>query len=147
MIFQKVSKENAEKVFMSVYAGEALLEGRPVCFHFTGTKDGRAGYLCDAVVDAVSTIGIADRAIPSGAYGLVQVYGYREKAVTLDGTSIAAGGNGAVYNVGSGSSGYLLLALSVGSATGVANMFICANSASATTTAAVRDGSVFIRCI
>ena len=150
MLFQRINRTDPEKVYLVVKAQEALLADRPVCFHFTGTDDGLLGALCNAAIDAVACIGIADAAIASGAYGLVQCYGFRSAAKVTNATSLAAGGNGGVLNVASQLSGHLSLSVSVGAATAIKPMFVAANSASLAVTASTdgaQDCAVFIRCM
>lgn len=146
MIFSRVNRTDPEKVFMCVKAGEALLIGRPVCLHFNGTDDGKVGYLADAATDGTLVVGLADKAIASGDYGLVQCYGYRSDAQVIN-ASDAAADCGAIMAVGSASSGYLYMSASVGAATAAQPQFVLALSASKTTSTALYTGGVFIRCM
>lgn len=149
MLFSRINKTDPEKVFIVVKAGEALLQGRPVCYHWTGTDDGKVGWLCDSAADCVAAIGLADAAIAANAYGLVQCYGYRSDAQLLCGSNVATNCQ-AVLNVASASSGYLNMSVSIGAATAVQPSFILAMSASSTSTdisATLFTGGVFIRCM
>jgi hypothetical protein len=149
MLFSRINKSDAEKVWVSVQSGEALLQGRPVVYHWTGTSDGKIGWLADAAYDGTGVIGLADAAIALGAYGLVQVYGYRSDAQLLC-ASDAATNCGAVLAVGSASSGYLYMSVSLGAATGVQPSFILAHSVALSSTsvsATLTTGGVFIRCM
>lgn len=150
MIFTKLNRTDPEKIFVCVKAGEALLAGRPVCYHFSGTDDGKVGYLANAADDATLVIGCADKAIASGDYGLVQCYGFRSDAPLSNGSTIPVGGSGAILNVASALSGHFSLSVSRGAETAVNPMFVCAHSTSLATTAS-SDGTqtvgIFIRCM
>jgi hypothetical protein len=146
MLFSRINKTDPEKVCVVVKAGEALLVGRPVCYHWTGTDDGKIAWLCDAATDQSMCIGLADAAIAANAYGLVQCYGYRSDAQMIFGTS-AQTNCGAIMDVGSGSSGYLYMLSSAGAAAAVFTPFTLALSASTTATAGLVTGGVFIRCM
>jgi hypothetical protein len=146
MLFSRINRSDPEKIFMSVKAGEALLAGRPVCLHFNGTDDGKVGYLADAATDGTLVVGLADKAIPSGDYGLVQCYGYRGDAQVVN-ASDAALDCGAILAVGSGSSGHLYMSVSVGAATAAQPPFVLAGSASKTTSTTLYATGVFIRCM
>jgi hypothetical protein len=146
MIFPRLNRTEPEKIWMCVKAAEALLIGRPVALHFTGTDDGKLGYLADAAADGPLVVGLADKAIASGDYGLVQCYGFRSDAQMIL-ASDAAVSCGAVMAVGSASSGYLYMSVSVGAATGDQPSFVLALSASKTTSATLFTGGVFIRCM
>ena len=146
MLFPRINRTEPEKVFMCVKAGEALLQGRPVAMHFNGTDDGKVGYLADAAVDGTLVVGLADKAIASGDYGLVQCYGYCSDAQIIN-ASDAAADCGAIMAVGSASSGYLYMSASVGAATAIQPNFVLALSASKTTSTTLYTGGVFIRCM
>jgi len=146
MIFTRINRTDPEKIWMCVKAGEALLLGRPVALHFNGTDDGKVGYLADAATDGTLVVGLANAAIASGDYGLVQCYGYRSDAQVIN-ASDAAADCGAIMAVGSASSGYLYMSASVGAATAVQPPFVLALSASKTTSTTLYTGGVFIRCM
>ena len=146
MLFSRINKTDPEKVWVCVRAGEALLVGRPVCYHWTGTDDGKVGWLADAATDQSLVIGLADAAIALGAYGLVQCYGYRSDAQMIM-ASNAVLNCGALMDVGSASSGYLYMLSSLAAAAAVYSPFVCALSASQTVTAGLISGGVFIRCM
>lgn len=146
MIFTRINRTDPEKIWMCVQAGEALLIGRPVALHFSGTSDGKMGYLADAATDATLVVGLADKAIAANDYGLVQCYGYRSDAQVIN-ASDAAADCGAIMAVGSASSGYLYMSVSVGAATALQPNFVLALSASKTTSTTLYTGGVFIRCM
>ena len=149
MIFSRINKTDPEKIWVSVQAGEALLQGRPVVYHWTGTSDGKIGWLADAAYDGTGVIGLADAAIAINAYGLVQCYGYRSDAQLVC-ASDAATNCGAIMAVASASSGYLYMSVSIGAATGVQPSFILGHSVALSSTsvsATLTTGGVFIRCM
>lgn len=146
MIFPRLNRTEPEKIWMCVKAGEALLIGRPVCLHFNGTDDGKVGYTADAASDATLVVGLADKAIASGDYGLVQCYGFRSDAQMTLGSDAAAD-CGAILAVASASSGFLSMSVSIGAISAVNPMFVFAHSVSKTTTTALWTGGVFIRCM
>jgi hypothetical protein len=146
MIFPRLNRTEPEKVWMCVKAGEALLAGFPVCLQFTGTDDGKIGMQPDAAVDGTRVIGVADKAIASGEYGLVQCYGFRSDAQVTGGSAFAAN-CGAALGVGSESSGFFSMVASVGAITTVQPNFVYAHSVSKASTSAVYTVGIFIRCM
>jgi hypothetical protein len=146
MLFPRLNRTEPEKVWLCVKAGEALLVGRPVAMHFNGTDDGKVGFLADAAADGHLVLGLADKSINSGDYGLVQCYGFRSDA------SYICASNGSVDQlaamaVASGSSGHLAMSVSIGAGTMLQPNFVLALSASQTVTAGIVTGGVFIRCM
>jgi hypothetical protein len=146
MLLQRINRTNPEKVWILVKAEEALVADRPVCLHFTGTDDGLLAATADAATDGTKVVGIADAAVVLGQFGLVQCYGYRATASVIN-ASDAAADCGAQLAVGSASSGYLYMSVSLGAATGVQPNFILANSASKTTSNTIYSSQIFIRCM
>lgn len=145
MLVARITR-NPEKIFIVVKAGEALLKSRPVCFHFSGTDDGLLAYTVDDEVDTGYTIGIADKNIASGEYGLVQCYGFRSDVYTIE-ASTANSNSAHMYGIASASSGHLvMISKSMGELTQLPN-FMGANSAALATTGALRLTGVFIRCL
>lgn len=146
MLFQRINRSDPEKVFLVVKAGENLLVGRPVCFHFTGTDDGLNAMRCDAAVQCAMGIGIADADIASGAYGLVQCYGFRSDVYTVN-ASTESNNSAGMYGLDSASSGHLVqISSSMGELTQLPN-FMGAHSISLASTNAVRLTGIFIRCL
>lgn len=146
MLFSRVVRTEPEKVFIVMKAVEALLIGRPVSVQFTGTDDGKLGYLADAAADGPTVVGLADKNIGAGDYGLVQCYGYRSDAQIINASDIATSA-GAIMAVGSASSGYLYVSVSIGAATALQPPFLWAHSASKTTSTTLWTAGVFIRCM
>lgn len=98
MIFKRLNRTSPEQVFAVFKANEAGIAADDVVAltHNGGaaTPDG-VGIEQPGISATVATnmaVGIADAAIANGAYGLVQIYGYRSTSRVLGLlTSIAAG--------------------------------------------------------
>ena len=93
MIFQRINKASAEKVFCIVYnvAGATVTANYAVVWD-TATSDG-IRVTKPATATRSLFVGLANKDIADSAYGLVQAYGYRASAYTTNDTSqaIAAG--------------------------------------------------------
>ena len=78
MIFQRINRTNAERVFVVMKANEAGIAADDVVQLDTtaGSADG-VNIIQPETAGLNLTVGLADAAIADGAYGLVQVYGYR----------------------------------------------------------------------
>lgn len=146
MLFPRISKTDPDFVFVGVIAGEALLQGYPVCYHFSGTNDGKIGWLANAATDGPLVAGIANSAIASGAYGLVQAYGFRSDVPVMGASAFAVDG-GAILGIASSSSGCLYMISSVGAAGAAFAPFVAANSVTLASTATPALMGVFIRCM
>jgi len=146
MLFARINRTEPERIQIIVKAAEGLLDGRPVCYHFDGTGDGKDAYLANAATDATICIGLADEPIASGSYGKVLVYGLKTNAQILGDSDFAAN-CGAQFAVEDGSSGYLVMGASVGAATAVQPNFVYGHSASLASSAALRAAGVFVRCM
>jgi len=81
MLFQRVNRTDAEKVFVVVYnaSGGAFTTGQAMEWDTTPTADGiRVTTPSTAALSAFA--GLASAGIANGAYGLAQVYGYTASA-------------------------------------------------------------------
>lgn len=81
MLFQRVNRTDAEKVFVVVYnaSGGAFTTGQALEWDTTPTADGiRVTTPSSAGLSAFA--GLANAGIANGAYGLAQVYGYNASA-------------------------------------------------------------------
>lgn len=78
MIFQRVNRTQPERVFVVMRANEAGIAADDTCqLEMTaGSVDGVRITQPNAA-ELWGFVGLADAAIANGAYGLVQVYGYR----------------------------------------------------------------------
>jgi hypothetical protein len=95
MLFQRVNRTDAEKVFVIVQnvASATITAGYPVVWDITSSVDGvRVSQPASATLSLF--VGIANADIADSSYGLVQVYGYKSQAYVTNDTSIAvAAGN------------------------------------------------------
>lgn len=107
MLFQRVNRSDPEKVFVVGYnsSADAWANGYVVRWDYTTDKDGvgmekpAAAGTCG--IGDVAIAGVVAETIASGAYGLVQVWGYhsavrlRQETATafLIGMAVASGGN------------------------------------------------------
>lgn len=91
MIFQRVNRSNPERVFIVAYNGystASLTNGQPVQWDL-GDADGVSVSIPSAAYKRMSAFaGIVAETIASGAYGLIQVYGYHS-AVIVDSSTTA----------------------------------------------------------
>lgn len=107
MLFQRINRSDPERVFVSVYnsySTAAMSNGQGVIWDFATDADG-VGVTrptARATNAGVAAAGIIAEAIASGAYGLMQVYGYhsatRVRTVT-GGTPAIVPGRPLVINV------------------------------------------------
>lgn len=104
MIFKRLNRTSAEQVFGVFKANEAgIAADDPVALSVTGgaaTPDGVGVEqpTASAGIAVNAFVGVADAAIANGAYGLVQVYGYRSTSRVLQQLSSVIAGS-ALYPV------------------------------------------------
>ena len=146
MLIKRINRNDPERILIIVKAAEALLDGRPVCYHFDGTGDGKDAYLANEATDGTLVVGLADEAIASGSYGRVLVYGLKTNAQAYGASNFAAD-CGAIFGIDSKSSGCLLQSVSLGAATAVQPNFVYAQSASTALSAGLRTMGVYVRCL
>ena len=95
MLFQRVNRTDAEKVFVVVYnaSGGAFTTGQAMVWDCGTSADGiRVTTPATATLSAFA--GLASAGIANGAYGLAQVYGYTASAsVKPDVTTALVAGN------------------------------------------------------
>ena len=95
MLFQRVNRTEAEKVFVVVYnaSGGAFTTGQAMVWDCGTSADGiRVTTPATATLSAFA--GLASAGIANGAYGLAQVYGYTASAsVKPDVTTALVAGN------------------------------------------------------
>jgi hypothetical protein len=89
MIIKRVNREDPERVFIVMQANEANIAADDIVALETtaASVDGvKVVQPATALQAAHGVVGVADAAIGSGSYGLVQVYGYRStsRIVTTD---------------------------------------------------------------
>ena len=90
MLFQRLNREDAEKVFIIVKntAAATITANYPCVWDSATSFDGVNVYK-PATATLSLFVGIADDDIADDAYGLVQVYGYRASAYVTNDTSQA----------------------------------------------------------
>lgn len=93
MLFKRLNRSDAERVFISMQANEANIAADDcVALETTAASvDGvKIVQPATALQAAHGVVGVADAAIGNGSFGLVQIYGYRStsRIVTTD-TSLA----------------------------------------------------------
>ena len=89
MLFQRINRTDAEKVFVVLYnvAGATVSAGGAVGLDIGASADGvRATVVTTALLNAFA--GIAAEAIVDSAYGKVQVYGYNSAAYVTNLTDV-----------------------------------------------------------
>lgn len=93
MIFQRINREDAEKVFLIAYnvAGATVTANYPAVWDVSTADGVRVSKPATATLSLF--IGVANKDIADSAYGLFQVYGFRASAFVTNDTSqaIAAG--------------------------------------------------------
>src|SRR5512139_1104330 len=84
MLFQRVNRTDAEKVFVVVYnaSGGSFTTGQVMVWDSSASCDGiRVTTATTATRNLFA--GLANATIANGAYGLAQVYGYRSDAAIM----------------------------------------------------------------
>ena len=89
MMFQRINREDAEKVFSMFYnvAGATITGNYPAVWDI-GTPDG-VRVTKPATATLGLFIGVANKDIADSAYGLFQQYGYRASGFVTNDTSVA----------------------------------------------------------
>jgi hypothetical protein len=94
MLFKRLNRTDAERVFAVFQANAAGIAADDVVqLELTAASVDGVKIIQPAAAPALlSTVGIADAAIANGAYGLVQIYGYRSTSrVNTSGSTYALG--------------------------------------------------------
>jgi len=93
MLFQRVNRDNPERVFQVMQANEAGIAADDVVqLELTAASVDGIKVVQPNSGELNAVVGIADSAISNGSYGLVQIYGYRSTSRVLQtGASIAVG--------------------------------------------------------
>ena len=143
MIFKRVNRSDAERVFAVFQANEASIAADDVvglelaAASVDGVKISQV-----AATEEHATVGIADAAIANGAYGLVQIYGYRSTSrINTTGATLTPGvALGAVAG-----QDYMETKASIAGAW--MPVFVLLESAASTGTTATVSKKVFIRAM
>jgi len=143
MMFKRLNRDAGERVFMVCQANEAnIASDDVVMFELTAASvDGvKIGQPTTAGLSAV--IGIADAAIGNGAFGLVQVYGYRSTCrVQLTGTSVTPG----MVLQAANAADYLAFGGTIPA--NLSPLFVALASVATSATSATASTKIFIRCM
>ena len=93
MLFKRLNRTDAERVFSVFQANEASIAADDVvALELTAASLDGVKIAQPVTASLAAVVGIADAAIANGAYGLVQIYGYRSTSRVLQtGTSLTAG--------------------------------------------------------
>jgi hypothetical protein len=93
MLFQRISRSDAETVYTIVYnvSAATVTAGYPVVWDITSPDGVSVSKPATATLSCL--VGIATADIANSAYGKVQIYGYKASALTTNNTqtAIAAG--------------------------------------------------------
>ena len=146
MIFQRINRANAERVFVVMKANEANIGADDVVqLELTAASVDGINIVEPQANELNALVGVADAAIANGAYGLVQVYGFRSTSQVLKSGSSFALGQALVPVGGTDKFGWGgNLALVSGLVPNVIALETLATSAGATHTASLK---IFIRCM
>jgi hypothetical protein len=93
MLFKRLNRTDAERVFAVFQANEANIAADDVvALELTAASLDGVKIAQPVAASLTAVVGICDAAISNGAYGLVQIYGYRSTSRVLQtGTSLTAG--------------------------------------------------------
>ena len=93
MLFKRLNRTDAERVFAVFQANEANIAADDVvALELTAASLDGVKIAQPVTASLSAVVGVADAAISNGAYGLVQIYGYRSTSRVLQtGTSLTAG--------------------------------------------------------
>ena len=93
MLFKRLNRTDAERVFAVFQANAASIVADQVAsLELTAASVDGVKITQPAAASLTAVVGIVDAAIANGAYGLVQIYGYRSTSIVLQtGTSLTAG--------------------------------------------------------
>ena len=142
MIFQRVNRDDAEKVFLIGYnvAGATITANYPASWD-VGTADGiRVTQPVSATLSLF--VGLANKDIVDSAYGLFQAYGYRASGYMLPSSTTAFAAGNILVPVNA------LWSLAYSGASDGKSGFIYAGEAVTTmTTPVAKTAKVFIRAL
>ena len=140
MLFKRVNRTDAERVFAVFQANAAgIAADDVVALETTAASVDGVKIVQPAAGQLGLTVGIADAAIANGAYGLVQIYGYRSTSRVVQTTSSLPIGAGLVAVAGADY-------LDSVTASAFGHYFHLLETASANTLLTV-SRKIFIRCM
>ena len=93
MLFKRINRTSAEQVFAVFQANEASIAADDVvALELTAASVDGVKVVQPNTSELTVTVGVADAAIANGAYGLVQIYGYRSTSrINTTGASLTPG--------------------------------------------------------
>lgn len=147
MLFQKVNRSDADKVFVVVQnvSAATITAGYPCVYDVTSPDGVRVSQPATATLSCFVGIAVSD--IADSAYGLVQAYGYKSQAYLTNDTSVAvAAGDLLVPTNGQ----WYLSRAAAGNGTVVGGALLMAAQSFVTATAgavAAANKKVFIRAL
>lgn len=91
MLFQRINREDAERVFSVFYnvAGATITAGYPAVWDIVATQMDGVRVSKPATATLSLLVGLASRDIADSAYGLFQQYGYKTQGFVTNDTSAA----------------------------------------------------------
>ena len=143
MMFQRINREDAEKVFVAVYnvAGATITANYPMVWDISTSVDGvRVSKPATATLSLL--VGVAHRDIADSAYGLAQAYGYRASGYMSNDASVAVAAGDILIPVNA----QWYLARS-GASDGKSGFIFAAEAFATGTTPAATTKKVFIRAL
>ena len=90
MEFQRANRTDPERIFVTVYnsySTASLTDGQWVAWDLVTDKDGVSVTKPNGQLRA-AVAGVAVETIPSGSYGLIQVWGYKSNATCVGGSGL-----------------------------------------------------------
>ena len=143
MLFQRISRSDAERVFAIFYnvAGATITAGYPAVWDITSPDGISVSKPATATLSCV--VGIATETITDSAYGKFQIYGYRSQGYVTNATSVAVAAGDILIPVNA----QWYLARS-GASDGKSGFVFAAEAyAENTSVTAAANKKVFIRCL
>jgi hypothetical protein len=143
MLFQRISRNDAEKVFAIFYnvSNDTIQAGYPAVWDISSSADGlRVSKPATASLSVV--VGIAVEAVQSSQYGKFQCYGYKSSALVTNNTSVAVAAGDILIPV---DAQWYLARSSAGD--GKSGFLYAAEAFATATTPAAANKKVFIRAL
>lgn len=143
MIFQRVNREDAEKVFGIFYnVAGATISANYVAVIDSGASVDGVRVTTPATATLSLVVGVANKEILDSAYGLFQMYGYRASAFVTNDTSVAVAAGDVLIPVNAARH----VARSAAS-TGLSGFIVACEAFATATTPAAAAKKVFIRAL
>jgi hypothetical protein len=145
MLFKRVSRTSAEKIFMVVQnvSGSTATAGYALAFDISASVDGVRVSQCKTT-SAQAFAGVADSDIANNDYGLIQIYGYRPSVRIFSSTGSSVAGDNLTVVTGSTHWG---LTPATSGGTAKAFGFLCAAVTASSSSQFATTASAFIRAL